>query len=388
MIDTQFASTASPPMRVSDRAFQQLFKRLFVYNMLFEDTEVDERFLGVGPDSRVLGISGAGCGIANHLSRRPRSIDAVDINGTHLAITALKTTAASKLESYEEFYGLWGHGTHHDPARIVGRLTRQLPSWIQRYWRSNHQVFEHSFHARGLTARLFAGLRRLAKVDAAWLRSLIATPVAQRQVRVAEQFGPIFRTPWVSALLRSPLNLVAIGVNHAQCERMLRAEGLNDIVEFLLMHLGRVAETDLERNWFAWSAIAGHFNHSRPDAVPPFLRRDHHATSRGAETAVRFHHKNIFDVLGAAGPATWTHYTLLDAPDWMPYDVQRRLLEEILRTSADGSVVLHRSVEETSLPERHGLGRHFQPMVEATELATELDRTRQFRRVSFCRVAH
>src|ERR1700722_17092909 len=77
--DTQLVSTAVL-MRGADRAFQQLFRHLFVYNMLFEDTEVDELFLGVGPDSRILGISGAGCGIANHVSRRPRSIDAVDIN--------------------------------------------------------------------------------------------------------------------------------------------------------------------------------------------------------------------------------------------------------------------------------------------------------------------
>ena len=45
-------------MRVTDRAFQHVFKHLFVYNMLFEDTEVDERFLGVGAQSRILGISG------------------------------------------------------------------------------------------------------------------------------------------------------------------------------------------------------------------------------------------------------------------------------------------------------------------------------------------
>src|SRR5271166_1764786 len=87
-------------MGLSDTAFQHLFKHLFVYNMLFEDTEVDERFLGVGPESRVLGISGAGCGIANQLSRRPRSVDAVDINAKHLAITALKTSSARELESH------------------------------------------------------------------------------------------------------------------------------------------------------------------------------------------------------------------------------------------------------------------------------------------------
>ena len=375
-------------MRVADRAFQQLFRHLFVYNMLFEDTEVDERFLGVGPQSRILGISGAGCGIANHLSRQPRSIDAVDINARHLALTALKTSASRELSSYDEFYGLWGYGSHADPLGMVARLTARLPRWIQDHWRHNHGIFAHSFHRRGLTARLLAALRRLARVDAAWLRALIATPVSERRQRVADRFGPIFRSPWVSALLRSPVHLVAIGVNHAQCERMLRAEGLNDMVDFLIMHLCRVAETDLERNWFAWFAVAGHFNHDRQDAVPPFLRRDHHQAALGANTDVRFHHRNIFDVLGAAGRNTWTHYTLLDAPDWMPGDVQRRLLSEIVRTSADGAVVLHRSVEEGSLPDCHGMGRHFRLMTEASELATKLDRTRQFRRVNLYQVEH
>ncbi|HEY4013546.1 MAG TPA: DUF3419 family protein [Polyangiaceae bacterium] len=375
-------------MPLADKAYQGLFRHLFVYNMLYEDTEIDERFLGVGPESRVLGISGAGCGIANHLSRRPRSIDAVDINARHLAITALKTSAARELESYDEFYDLWARGTHPDPRRVVDRLTARLPRWIQRHWRANHRVFAGSFHRRGLTARLFSLLRRLAGVDVRWLRRLIAEPVAVRRRIIVDRFAPILRSPPVAALLKSPLHLVAIGVNHAQLDRMLRAEQLDNIVDYILMHLARVAETDLERNWFAWLAVAGEFNHDKPDAIPPFLRREHHAKSLGADTAVRFHHRNILEVLGEAGPRAWTHYTLCDAVDWMPLDVQRTLLREIVRTSDDGAIVLHRSVEEGGLPERHGLARHFQPMIEATEAATRLDRTRQFRHVGFYRVQH
>jgi S-adenosylmethionine-diacylglycerol 3-amino-3-carboxypropyl transferase len=375
-------------MHFADKAYQQLFRHLFVYNMLFEDTEVDERFLGVGPESRILGISGAGCGIANHLSRRPRRIDAVDINARHLAITALKTASARELTNYDEFYTLWGHGSHARPSELASRLTKNLPGWIRRHWILSHRIFKHSFHRRGLTAQLFGALRRLSGVDASWLRALIAAPVAERPRLVAETFGPILRKAWVSAALRSPLHLLAIGVNAAQRDRMLRAEGLDDVIDFLLLHIGRVAQTDLERNWFAWWAVAGEFNHDRQDAVPPFMRRDHHASSIGADTDVRFHHRNIFDVLGDAGPNTWTHYTLLDAPDWMSNDVQHKLLGEIVRTSADGAVVLHRSVETDSMPERHGLERHFVPMVEASDLATKLDRTRQFRRVSFYQVAH
>jgi S-adenosylmethionine-diacylglycerol 3-amino-3-carboxypropyl transferase len=375
-------------MRVADEAFQQLFRHLFVYNMLFEDTEVDERFLGVAPSSRILGISGAGCGIAGHLSRRPQRIDAVDINARHLAITALKVSAARELESYEEFYQLWGYGTHPQSRRVVGRLTERLPAWLQRHWGAHHRIFTHSFNRCGLTARFFSLMRRLAGVDAQWLRKVIAEPVKERRRLISQRFAPIFRKPWVAALLRSPVHLVAIGVNHAQRDRMLRAERLKDVVDYLLMHLGRVADTDLERNWFAWNAVAGHFNHDRGDAIPPFLRRDRHQSSFGAKTEVAFHHQNILDVLAAAGPNTWTHYTLCDAPDWMPDGARQRLLHEIFRTSADGAVVLHRSVDEGLLPERHGLERHFRLMTEASEIATQTDRTRQFRRVAFYRVEH
>ncbi len=373
-------------MRVADEAFEGVFKHLFVYNMLFEDTEIDEGFLEVDETSRVLGISGAGCGIAGHLSRRPQSIDAVDINARHLAITALKVSAARELESYEEFYQLWGHGSHARPRVMAEQLTLRLPDWIRRHWLSSYGVFARSFHRYGLTSRLFAGLRRLTGVDATWLRTLIKLPVRTRQSTIVERFEPVLRSPWVAALLRSPLHLVAIGVNHAQRDRMLRAEQLKDVVDYLLMHLARVAETDLERNWFAWQAVAGDFNHDCTDAVPPFLRRDHHDASFGAKTKVRFHHRNIIDVLRAAGPRAWTHYTLCDAPDWMPHEVQNTLMREILRTSADGAIFLHRSVEGSMLPECHGIGRHFRLMTHATDVATRLDRTRQFRRVAFYRI--
>src|SRR5271165_6738737 len=167
-------------MRVADQAFQGLFRHLFVYNMLFEDTEIDEEFLQVDEGSRILGISGAGCGIAGHLSRRPQTIDAVDINARHLAITALKVSAARDLESYDEFYQLWGHGTHPQPRRMAERLTARLPDWIRRHWLTSYGMFTRSFHQCGLTAQLFGLLRRLSGVDAAWLRRLITQPVRAR----------------------------------------------------------------------------------------------------------------------------------------------------------------------------------------------------------------
>ena len=43
-----------------DVLFQHVFSRLFVYNILWEDAEVDETYLDLDEDSTVLGISAAG----------------------------------------------------------------------------------------------------------------------------------------------------------------------------------------------------------------------------------------------------------------------------------------------------------------------------------------
>jgi S-adenosylmethionine-diacylglycerol 3-amino-3-carboxypropyl transferase len=168
---------------------------------------------------------------------------------------------------------------------------------------------------------------------------------------------------------------------------MLSAER-TDFTGFLLKHLRKVAGTDLARNWFAWFSFTGRFDTEDQEALPPYLRRDRHERSRSAPTTVRYHHRNIFDVLEAATPKTWSHFALCDAPDWMPEPIQRKLLLAILRTSRDGGVLQYRSVEPTSIVQRLGLERHFQRMQIASRQATELDRTCQYRSVNLYRIVH
>lgn len=275
----------------------------------------------------------------------------------------------------------------HDPQRVVAKLAQGLPRAMQGHWKRNHSLFSDGLFRRGLTARLFALLQRLTSVDESWLRGLAALDVDARKRLVRDTFVPVLTNAWVKWALESPLHLVSIGVNYAQCERMLRIEGASDVAAFLLMHLERVADTDLARNWFAWFAVVGHYNHDDPEAVPPFLRRDRHEQSTRSDTTVDYHNRNILDLLDDAGPRTWSHYTLCDAPDWMNDETQKRLFEAIVRTGRPGGVLQYRTVERDSLVERHGMTDKLRPMVEETEEATRLDRTRQFRGVRYYRIA-
>lgn len=375
--------------QLRDAAFQLTFQKLFVYNILFEDAEVDETHLGIDERSRVLAITGAGCGVAGMLSKSPRSIDAVDINSHHLALAALKCTAAQRIASYSTFYDLCGRGWQPDPERTIGAIAASMPRWIQRYWSRRHGRFRRSVYREGLTSVMLGAFRRITGLDAAWLRRATQLEADGRVRMVDEVIAPALRSPVARAYFSSPAQLVALGISFAQRDRLLATEQQPDLAAFVIDHLRRLARTDVATNWFIWWAIAGHFDHDRPqDAVPPYLRPDRHARSLDASTESRFHHASIEAVLDRSLPHAYTHYSLCDAPDWMAPAAQRRLLDGILRTSQDGAIVLHRSVERDGMVERLGLDHRFVPLRDRTEQATRDDRSRQYRAVRFYQVAH
>ncbi len=377
-------------MSIRNFAFQRAFSKLFVYNILFEDSESDERYLGIDERSSVLSITGAGCGVASMMSRRPRRLDAVDINRHHLALAGLKVLGAQRLADYDLFYQMLGRGSLPGAEATIADLSAYMPSWMAGYWSKNHDRFARSsIYLQGLTSRMLGGVRRLSGIDAAWLQSLLDAPVEEREKAIEDAISPLLEMRSVRWVMQSPLQLLALGINFNQRDKILASEDDDNLLDFFVTHLKRLAGTDIATNWFIWYAATGHFNHDHPEAVPPYLRRDRHErSSKDSPTTVAFHHGNIFDRLAAAGPRTWSHYTLCDAPDWMPPEVQGRLLNEIHRTSKDGAIVLARSVENDSFIERIDGGRRFQFVEESSRLATEEDRSRQYRRVDFFRVVH
>lgn len=374
-------------MRIRDALFQYAFSRFFIYNILWEDTEVDDTFLGVNSDSSVVGISGAGCGLAGMVSKHPRSIDAVDINAHHLALTALKVAASMHSPNYTSFYDLFGRGWSASPRDSVEQLSQYLPHWLQEYWTKNYKVFSKSALHEGMTARFIAELRRLTGINGRWLLHLNSVSEAERSRIIEEWIRPILARSDVQFLVNSPLNLMSLGINYTQRDKICETEE-QTLSEFILAHLKRVASTDLSTNWFAWYAVAGHYNHELEAAVPPYLRRGHFEAAQASPVKVNYHNKNLFDVLASQGGNSWTHYTLCDMPDWLPRHSQKQLLNEIFRTSKDGAIVLYRTVEDDCLVERHGELSRFRPMRDESARASALDRSKQYRHVHFYQVTH
>ncbi|SNT50105.1 S-adenosylmethionine-diacylglycerol 3-amino-3-carboxypropyl transferase [Asanoa hainanensis] len=371
---------------LADRAFAATFHHVFTFSLLYEDSEVDNRVLDLDSRARVLAVSGAGCGVAGLLAAHPARIDAVDTNRHHLALAALKVAAARRMTSHAEFYQLLGRGRHDDPAGVLRPLMAALPSWVGRYWSTNHHRFRHNLYAEGLVGTFQRLLRQKVGVDADFLRTVQALPPAERLAR----FDPIFaslRRWWpMRVLVNTPLFQLGVGVNFAQRRRNLRANRAASMMDVVTAHFERLVRTDLETNWFVWSCLTGEFNHDHPDAVPPYLREQSHKQSLVAPTRVGFHHASLQRMLAGATPGQWSHFSLCDVLDWLPASAQRELLHRIARVGGEGAVVLTRSVEDACVVDRVGLSGLYERVEPASTLASEQERTRLYGRVDVYRV--
>jgi S-adenosylmethionine-diacylglycerol 3-amino-3-carboxypropyl transferase len=68
--------------------------------------------------------------------------------------------------------------------------------------------------------------------------------------------------------------------------------------------------------------------------------------------------------------------------------VQQRLLNEVLRTSRDGGVMLYRTVEENDIVASLGMEKHFKRMDAESNAASLAERSRQYRHVHFYQIQH
>jgi S-adenosylmethionine-diacylglycerol 3-amino-3-carboxypropyl transferase len=372
--------------RVADRAFAVTFRHLFAFSLLYEDSEVDNRVLELDSRSRVLAVSGAGCGVAGLLAAHPARIDAIDTNRHHLALAALKVAAARRLTSHAEFYQLLGRGRHGDPQRTLQPLMRDLPAWVGRYWSANHGRFRRNLYAEGLAGTFQRWLRRMVALDADLLRTLQRLPPADRLAHLSPILTSIRRSRPMRTLVNTPLFLLGIGVNFEQRQRNLRANRAATMVDVVTAHFERLAQTDLETNWFVWVGLTGEFNHDHPEAVPPYLRAESHRRSLVAPTEVGFHRELLQRMLADATPGQWTHFSLCDVMDWMPADAQRRLLQRVARVGGPGAVVLTRSVENGCVVDRVGLPDLYERVEPTSSQASEQERTRLYGRVNVYRV--
>ena len=340
-----------------ERLFERLFRGL-VYTQIWEDPEIDLEALALGPDCHVVAIASGGCNVLSYLTANPARITAVDLSRAHVALNRLKLVAATRLPSWQAFYGFFG--TADDPANVAAYdrlIAPHLDPQSRAYWESRGlqhlgrrriSIFARNAYRHGVLGRFIGLAHAAARVYGVDLRDLLSARSLEEQRRFFEtMLVPLFDKPAVRWATANRLSLYGLGIPPAQYEALA---GGRDMGAVLRSRVERLAcGFSLDDNYFTWQAFGRRYSRDGEGPLPPYLRREQFDAVRTRVDRVEVLNRSITEYLAGCPDASRDRYVLLDAQDWMTDAQLGALWAEITRTARPGARVIFRTAAEPSL---------------------------------------
>ncbi len=313
-----------------------------VFNMSWEDPEMDRQALRITPDDTVVSISSAGCNPLNFLCQSPRQVICVDGNPAQNAILELKLAAIRGVD-HDTFFDIFA-------ARRPGVVTRvyrpylrpHLSARAQAFWDKNLWMAARGLYQFGRLGLFCRILRRfLALLDLPprrveeffELQSLEAQEAWYRREAAPRLWGP-----WARRFVMFRPLLYLSGVHPDQYRLVNGRHNMYDYVKERVEYaLTRVPIYD---NYFLSQAVTGKF---RGDRVSPYLRAENYDTLRRNVDRVLVVNGWLGPFLDTLPEASVTKFNLLDIFDWMSPPVFEQTLHSVLRAAALGATLIYRS---------------------------------------------
>ena len=340
-----------------ERLFERLFRGL-VYTQIWEDPEIDLEALALRPDSHVVAIASGGCNVLSYLTADPARITAVDLSRAHVALNRLKLVAATRLPSWQAFYGFFG--TADDQANVAAYhrlIAPHLDPQSRAYWESRGlqhlgrrriSIFARNAYRHGVLGRFIGLAHAAARVYGVDLRDLLSARSLDEQRRFFEtMLVPLFDKPAVRWATANRLSLYGLGIPPAQYEALA---GGRDMGAVLRSRVERLAcGFSLDDNYFTWQAFGRRYSRDAEGPLPPYLRREQFDAVRARVDRVEVLNRSVTEYLAGCPDASRDRYVLLDAQDWMTDAQLTALWADITRTARPGARVIFRTAAEPSL---------------------------------------
>ncbi|NJR13315.1 MAG: DUF3419 family protein [Phyllobacteriaceae bacterium] len=205
-----------------------------VYPMIWEDPDVDMDAMGLSRGDRVVTIASGGCNWLAYLERGPASIEAVDLNSHHVALSRLKQAAYNSTADDTELMQFFGSPGRKDNAALYDtHFAPRLDMATRAYWegrdtfaRRKITIFERNIHRTGLLGRFIAfghAIARLNGVDPAMM--LTARDLGEQKALFETYLAPLFDTALVQRGAKMPVSLFGLGIPPAQYDALLDGHG-------------------------------------------------------------------------------------------------------------------------------------------------------------------
>jgi len=313
-----------------------------VFNMSWEDPEMDRRAFNLTEQDAVISITSAGCNPLNFLTQSPKKLISIDGNPAQNAVLELKLAAIRALD-HGSFFDIFAA---RKPARVSevyrSKLRplispRSVEFWDKNLWMAHRGLYD--FGKMGLATRIVRfmlprlGLRRELTDRFFELRSLDEQQEWYREHVAPRLWGPV--TKW---LCESNWFMYLCGVHPQQLKLV---DGRHGIYEFVRERIEyALTKVPIYDNYFLSVTVTGRFRGNR---VPPYLLQENFETLRRNLDRVTVVNGWLGPYLDTLPPGSINKFNLLDIFDWMTPEVFEATLRSVLRAAAPGATLIYRS---------------------------------------------
>lgn len=313
-----------------------------VFNMSWEDPEMDRRALRVGPGDTVISISSAGCNPLNFLCQSPDRLITIDGNPAQNAIVELKLAGIKTLD-HATFFDIFAA---RRPAGVScvyrTRLRPELSPRSQRFWDRNLWMAHrglYDFGKTGLASRIVRFLLPRLGINAKRIEDLFAARSLDEQAQLYQRYvAPRLWGPVVERLCKSRWFMYLCGVHPRQLDLVDERHGIYEYVQERIAYV--LTKVPLHDNYFLSVTATGRF---RGDHVPPYLLEENFETLRNNLERVTVVNGWLGPYLDTLPPGSVNKFNLLDIFDWMTPELFEGTLRSVLRAAAPGSRLIYRS---------------------------------------------
>ena len=337
---------ANMPVAEKRHWLERLVFHDIVFNMSWEDPEMDRQAFNLTSEDTVISISSAGCNPLNFLCQSPKRLISIDGNPAQNAILELKLAGIRTLD-HATFLDIFGARRPAVVTRVYrNELRPNISPRSQEFWDKNLWMIAqgiYRFGRMGLFCRVMRAFLEVLGVtqrDAEVffeLRSL-----EQQAAWYHAHTAPWLWGPWsrraVRWFVRSRPLMYLAGVHPNQFELV---DGRHDMYDYIKERIEHVlTKVPIYDNYFLSQAATGRFRGNR---VPPYLQEENFQTLRCNLDRVQVVNGWLGPYLDTLPPGSITRFNLLDIFDWMSAADFEATLQSVLRVATPGAIMIYRS---------------------------------------------
>ncbi|MCG3127551.1 MAG: hypothetical protein CHACPFDD_02413 [Phycisphaerae bacterium] len=320
---------------------ESLVFRGIVFNMSWEDPEMDRRAFRITPDDVVISITSAGCNPLNFLCQSPRKLISIDSNPAQTALLELKLAGIATLD-HETFFDIFAA---RRPSRVTSvyrsRLRPCLSAkarsfWDKRLWMAARGVYQ--FGRMGLFCRILRAylhtMLRPEQID----EFLDSRTLEEQRAWYNRHLAGRFWGPASKALIRFRPFMYLAGVHPRQFDLVDDRHDMFDYVKERIEYV--LTQVPIYNNYFLSITVSGRF---RGNYVPPYLLEENFETLKNNLDRVQVVNGWLGPYLDSLPPGSIHKFNLLDIFDWMTPEAFEATLHSVLRAAAPGATFIYRS---------------------------------------------